>query len=403
MGIRGLFTLIIILFLPGILMGQLIPPGSLAGAMNGIHTSVPFLTIAPDSRAAGMGDAGVATEGDVNSQHWNAAKYAFIEGEGGLSFTYTPWLTQLIPDINLYYLSGYYRINPKSTVSASFRYFSLGSILFGWGMPPGSYPSSYNPREFALDAGYSRLFTDHLSGGVVLRYIQSDLLDGNSIANGAPISGRSVAADVGLYYQKEVEVGENNATWALGMNISNMGSPISYSEDAEGIPIPANLRMGTRFTYEITTDHSISLNVDMNKLLVPTPADYESDSVTGDQRIVRGKAPPQSVVAGMFQSFTDAPGVPMRNGDYSVLREELNEIAYSFGAEYRFKNLLAVRTGHFREHSSKGNRKYWTIGIGGKYGLYSLDLAYLLPTNGQNSPLANTIRLTLGIEFDMEP
>ena len=384
-----------------LVMGQIISLGALAGAsLNRIHTSVPFLTIAPDSRSAGIGDAGVATEADVNSQHWNAAKYAFIDGNGGLSFTYTPWLTNLIPDINLYYLSGYYRINSKSTLSASFRYFSLGSIVFGWGMPP----SSFNPREFALDAGYARKFTDHLSGAVVFRYIQSDLLDASSSPNGqTPISGISVAADLGLYYLKEVDVGENNATWTLGMNISNIGTSVSYSEDAEGLPIPTNLRMGVGFKYEINSDHSVSLNVDMNKLLVPTPPVYDHDTITGDLRIVRGKAPPQTLVGGMFQSFGDAPGVQRSDRTYSVFQEEMNEIAFSFGAEYRFKNLLAIRTGHFREHSAKGNRKYWTIGIGGKYGFYSLDLAYLLPANGQNSPLANTIKLTLGVEFGMEP
>ncbi len=387
---------IAIFLLSGPILQAQVNPFALGGAaMNSIQTAVPFLSIAPDARAAGMGDAGVASGADVNSQHWNAAKYAFIDGKSGLSFTYTPWLSNLIPDIGLYYLSGYYRINPKNTVSASFRYFSLGSLSFGFGVP-----SNYQPREFAIDAGYSRLLTDHFSGGIVFRYIQSDLLDGSSTPNGqAPKPGTSVAADLGLYYQKEIDVGEKNATWALGMNISNIGTRVSYSEDAEGTPIPTNLRLGAGFKYEINSDHAISMNGDLNKLLVPTSAVYDVDTATGDLRVVRGKAPPRSVVAGMFQSFSDAPGVQKSYGEYSVFQEEMHEISYSLGLEYNFRDFIGLRSGYFHEHSTKGNRKYFTFGLGVMIPHFFLELSYLSPANGQNSPLANTFRLTISAVF----
>lgn len=389
--------LIATFFLSCNLLQAQINPLALGGSnLNSIYTAVPFVSIAPDARAAGMGDLGVASEADVNSQHWNAAKYAFIEGESGLSFTYTPWLSNLIPGIKLYYLSGYYRINTKNTVSASFRYFSFGSLPFGFGAP-----TNYQPREFAIDAGYSRLLTDHFSGGVVFRYIQSDLLDGSSAPTGqAPKSGTSVAADLGLYYQKEIEVGEKNASWAWGINISNIGTRVSYTDDAEGMPIPTNLRLGARFKYEINTNHAISLHGDMNKLLVPTPALYAEDTASGNLMIVRGKASPRSVVAGMFQSFSDAPGVYKSNGEYNVFQEEMHEIAYSLGLEYIFRKFIALRSGYFNEHATKGNRKYFTFGLGVNIPYLLIELSYLAPANGQNSPLANTFRLSISSSFE---
>ncbi len=393
---RAKLHFIAIFFLSGHLIQAQVQPTALGGAgLNSIQTAVPFLTIAPDARASGMGDPGAASSPDVNSQHWNAAKYAFIDRLSGVSFTYAPWLTNLIPDINLYYLSGYYRISPKNTFSASFRYFSLGSLQFGIGTP-----SNYQPREFAIDAGYSRRLTDHFSGGIVFRYIRSDLLDGSSTPTGqAPKPGTSVAADLGLYYQNEIEVGEKNAIWALGMNISNIGTRVSYTEDGEGMPIPTNLRMGTGFKYEINSDHSLSLMADLNKLLVPTPPVYGTDTATGDLRIVRGKAPPRSVVAGMFQSFSDAPGVQNTHGEYSVFREEIYEITYSIGLEYNFRDLIALRSGYFHEHATKGNRKYFTFGLGVMIPHFSLELSYLTPTNGQNNPLADTFRFTISSTF----
>ncbi len=370
--------------------------GMLTGAtLNGIPTSVPFLTIAPDGRSAGMGDAGAASIPDANSQHWNTAKYSFVEAETGISFSYIPWATNLIPDVNHYYLSGYYKIDTKNTLSSSFRYFSLGSIAFPG---PGVVGTQYNPKEFALDAGYSRRFSDRLSGGIALRYIHSDLSNGlSSLGRQDPWVGTSVAGDLGLYYQNQFQVKEKEAQWALGLHISNIGAPISYAETDEGTPLPTNLRLGGRFTYNFNDNNSLSIHTDLNKLLVPTPAVYESDSTSNKYIIIRGKAAPESVIRGILQSFYDAPGVPKENGSYSVIAEEFHEISFAFGAEYWYRKLVAFRTGYFHEHAAKGNRKYFTFGLGARYRFINFDLAYLLPLEGQNSALFNTFRLSLAL------
>ncbi len=388
----------ILIWSGNIIQGQL-TIGELSGTeLNTIKTAVPFLTIAPDARAAGMGDLGVASKADVNSQHWNPAKYAFVEGKGGVAITHTPWLRNLIPNINMGCLSGYYRINDKNTVSSSFRYFSFREIMFT--SLQGHVMGQYTPFEFAVDAGYSRLFTDHFSGGIAIRYIHSDLTSGQNTADGLETKpGTSLAGDLALYYQNDFPIGQRTAQWALGMNISNIGTPISYTEDATKTPIPTNLRLGGRFEYYISEKHSVSLNADVNKLMVPTPPVYDTDTATGDYFVVRGKEAPESVVAGMFQSFYDAPGVLREDGTYSVFIEEMHEIAYSIGVEYNFDNLLVVRSGYFHEHSTKGNRKYFTTGLCVKNRIFSLDVAYLFPTNGQNSPLANTFRITFTTEL----
>jgi len=381
------------------LSGQ-ISSGDLDGStdLNTIQTAVPFLTIAPDSRAGAMGDVGAATTPDVNSQHWNIGKYAFIESKGGFAISYTPWLRNLIPDINLAYLAGFYKIDDKQVVTSSLRYFSLGNIVFT--DMTGTVTGQYNPNEFAVDAGYSRLFTDNFSGGIAFRFIRSDLTSGQNTADGQETKpGVSVAADLGFYYQNDIDVGSSDGQWAAGASITNMGTPISYTVDADKTPIPTNLRLGGRFSYNIDDYNTISFMADLNKLLVPTPPVYDTDTVTGDQVVIRGKEPPGSVVLGMFQSFYDAPGVNKGDGNYSVASEEFHEIAYSMGLEYWYRNQFAIRTGYFNEHSSKGNRKYFTVGVGLKLNVFSLDFSYLVPTNGQNSPLANTLRFTLGFDF----
>ncbi len=374
--------------------------GELAGGdLNTIQTAVPFLTIAPDSRAGSMGDVGVASAPDVNSQHWNIGKYAFIESKGGFAISYTPWLRNLIPDINLAYLAGFYKLDDKQTISSSLRYFSLGNIVFT--DITGTVTGQYNPNEFALDAGYSRLFTDNFSGGIAFRFIRSDLTSGQNTSDGQETKpGISVAADLGFYYQSDdINVGSSDGQWAAGAAITNMGTPISYTVDADKTPIPTNLRLGGRFTYNIDQYNSISVMADLNKLLVPTPPVVDTDTVTGDLYVVRGREPSGSVIGGMFTSFYDAPGVARGDGTYSVGREEFNEIAYSIGTEYWYREQFAIRAGYFNEHSTKGNRKYFTVGIGLKLNVFALDFSYLVPTNGQNSPLANTLRFTLGFDF----
>ncbi len=397
-GVIALFTGL--LFLTAINLSGQINSGELAGGeLNTIQTSLPFLTIAPDSRAGAMGDVGVATTPDVNSQHWNMGKYAFIDSKGGFAISYTPWLRNLIPDINLAYLTGFYRFDEQQVVSTSLRYFSLGNIVFT--DITGTVTGQYNPNEFAVDAGYSRLFTDNFSGGIAFRFIRSDLTSGQNTSDGQETRpGISFAADLGFYYQRDIDVGPSNGQWAAGASMTNMGTPVSYTVDAEKTPIPTNLRLGGRFTYNIDDYNTIAIHADLNKLLVPTPAVYETDSITNDQVVLRGKDAPGSVVLGMFQSFYDAPGVPRCDGTYSGFAEEFHEIAYSLGTEYWYRNQFAIRAGYFHEHSTKGNRKYFTVGVGLQLNVFSLDFSYLVPTNGQNSPLANTLRFTLGFDFE---
>ncbi len=388
-----------LLLITGMSLSGQISSGELAGAkLNTIQTSLPFLTIAPDSRSGAMGDVGVATTPDVNSLHWNVGKFAFIDSKGGFAISYTPWLRNLIPDINLAYLTGFYRIDKQQVVSSSLRYFSLGNIIFT--DITGTVTGQYNPNEFAFDAGYSRLFTDNFSGGIAFRFVRSDLTSGQVTSDGQETKpGISFAADLGFYYQNDIDVGTSDGQWAAGISLTNMGTPVSYTVDADKTPIPTNMRIGGRFTYNIDEYNTVSFSTDLNKLLVPTPAEYETDSVTGDLVVIRGKEDPGSVVLGMFQSFYDAPGVDQGDGTYSVFSEEFNEIAYSMGAEYWYRNQFAIRMGYFNEHSSKGNRKYFTVGVGLQLNVFSLDFSYLVPTNGQNSPLANTLRFTLGFDF----
>ena len=366
--------------------------------LNAIQTAVPFLTIAPDSRSGGMGDVGAASAPDVNSQHWNIGKYAFLDSRGGFAVSYTPWLRNLIPDINLAYLAGYFRVDEQQVITTSLRYFSLGNITFT--NIDGSFAGQYNPNEFAIDAGYSRLFTDNFSGGIAFRFIRSDLTSGQQTSDGQETkAGISFAADLGFYYQNQVNVGSSDGEWAAGISLTNLGTPISYSVDSDKTPIPTNLRLGGRFSYNIDDYNSISINMDLNKLLVHTPAVYGEDSITGEQVVLRGKEVPGSAVGGMVQSFYDAPGEQRDDGSYSVFKEEMHEIAYSVGVEYWYRKQFAIRTGYFFEHYTKGNRKYFTIGVGLKLNVFALDFAYLVPTNGQNSPLANTLRFTLGFDF----
>ncbi len=401
---KGLRSGIIALITGSLLITAINLPGQITsgelggGELNTIQTSLPFLTIAPDSRSGSMGDVGVASTPDVNSMHWNIGKFAFIESKGGFAISYTPWLRNLIPDINLAYLTGFYKVDDQQVVTGSLRYFSLGNIVFT--DMTGTVTGQYNPNEFAVDAGYSRLFTDNFSGGIAFRYIRSDLTSGQNTADGQETKpGTSFAADLGFYYQNDIDVGTSDGQWAAGVSITNMGTPVSYTVDAEKTPIPTNLRIGGRFTYNIDEYNTVSFHADLNKLLVPSPAVYETDTATNDEVVIRGKETPGSTVLGMFQSFSDAPGVLKSDGTYSPFREEMHEIAYSTGVEYWYRNQFAMRAGYFYEHSTKGNRKYFTVGVGLKLNVFSLDFSYLVPTNGQNSPLANTLRFTLGFDF----
>ncbi len=372
-------------------LGLLIPEAKAQSTVTGanvITTGVPFLTIAPDSRAGAMGDAGAATSPDINSQHWNPAKYAFMESEMGVALSYAPWLRDLVQDMNLAYLVGYKKLDDRQTLSASLRYFTLGEIQF-YGDGPDQYMGSQNPNEFALDFGYTRLLSDNFSGAVALRYIRSDLTGGQVVAGAETHAGNAYAADVAFYYQNQIRVNRKNSTIAAGLNISNIGSKISYTDGETKDFIPTNLKLGLSYKTEMDRYNTIAFTFDANKLLVPTPS---VDSIRGEDGVVQviGFGADKSPIAGIFSSFSDAPG---------GMKEELKEINLSIGAEYWYNNQFALRAGYFYEDVSKGNRKFFTAGAGLKLNVFALDFSYLLPV-AQNNPLANTLRFTLSFDFD---
>jgi len=300
--------------------------------LNAIQSTVPFLTIAPDSRSGALGDAGAATSPDINSQHYNPAKYAFMESDGGVSLSYTPWLRRLINDINLAYLSGFVRIDDKQTVSAALRYFSLGMIVFT--NIYGENQGQFNPNEFAVDAAYSRLLTDYFSGAIAFRFVRSDLTGGNYVSGMESKAGMAVAGDLAFYYMNnDIIMGDRDGGIAFGINISNMGNKISYTETQDKAFIPINMRLGGAVTVELDDYNSMTFTADLNKLLVPTPPEYLTDSTGktvvdehGEPVIAFGMDPNVPVPLGMLRSFYDAPGIIKENGNRSVLGEELNEI-----------------------------------------------------------------------------
>ncbi|WP_372775747.1 type IX secretion system outer membrane channel protein PorV [Mangrovibacterium sp.] len=383
---RCQFVLTMLVALLFLASGKSFAQSSTSGS-NVVSTAVPFLTIAPDSRAGAMGDAGAATSADMNSQHWNPAKYAFIESNMGVALSYSPWLRNLVDDINLAYLVGYKRLDDQQVVSASLRYFSLGSITFRNSI--GEDMGQQNPNEFALDFGYTRLLSEKFSGSVALRYIRSDLTGGASFENTESHAGNSFAADIAFYYRNEMRRNRKNSVFSAGINISNIGSKISYTDGETKDFIPANLRLGTAYEVELDNYNAVSFAFDINKLLVPTP---NTRTVTDDDGVIVDPLyeSDQSVVAGIFSSFTDAPG---------GFEEELQEINLSFGVEYWYQQQFALRVGYFHENENKGNRKFLTAGAGFKLNVFTLDFSYLFPTQS-NHPLANTLRFSLAFDFD---
>ena len=363
--------------------------------LNTITTAVPFLMIAPDARAGALGDAGVASTPDANSLHWNPAKYAFIEKNMGFSVSYSPWLRALVNDINLAYLTGYKKFGKDQAIAASLLYFSLGDITFT--DINGTNIGQFRPSEYAFDVCYARKFSEVISGSVALRYIHSNLTGGNFVGGAESHPGNSIATDISAFYQKDLEFGKTPAKLGVGVDISNIGQKISYTETTERDFIPMNLRIGPSLTVDIDEYNQIAFLLDINKLLVPTTPVYETDSnglpVTdayGNNIILAGKDPNVSVVSGLFQSFGDAPG---------GFKEEIREFTISTGIEYWYDKQFAIRGGLFYEDKTKGNRKYFTLGAGLKYNVFGLDFAYLIPIE-QRNPLENTLRFTLLFDFD---
>jgi hypothetical protein len=353
--------------------------------LNAISTGVPFLVIAPDARAGAMGDLGAATSPDPNSIHWNPAKYAFIDQNLALNVSYIPWLRELVNDINFSNISGSYRIDENQVIGFSLMYFSLGDITFTniSGDPIGDF----NPNEFSIDAAYALKLHKNLSGGIGLRYVHSNLTGGIAPLGSEPTHpGNGVAADISVFWTKNLSISEKSSNLSFGLDISNLGTKISYSDDTYQEFMPANLRIGTAFKFDLDDYNSLTFAIDINKLLVPTPPVYDSLGVT----IIAGLDPNVSTSTAIFQSFYDAPG---------GFTEEMHELMYSFGMEYWYNKQFALRAGYFDEHSTKGNRKYFSLGLGVKLNVLSLDFAYLVPTAGRQNPLANTLRFTIGFNL----
>ncbi|MCL3781620.1 type IX secretion system outer membrane channel protein PorV [Prolixibacteraceae bacterium JC049] len=358
---------------------------SVTGA-NVVTTAVPFLNITPDSRAGGMGDAGVATLPDVNSQHWNPAKFAFMDSETSASLSYTPWLRKLVSDMSVSYLTGYKKLDDVQTISGSLRYFALGDINFI--QNADDQPLVVSPSEFALDFAYTRLLSDNLSGSVAIRYIRSDIFGGQEVDGNPTKAGNSFAADVAFYYHKTFKVNRRHNIFTAGLNISNIGSKIAYDDENKHF-IPTNLRLGIGYSIEMDRYNRVSFTTEANKLMVPIGV----KKVPGDNGSVVIADPEvnnKSVISGMISSFSDAPG---------GFSEELKEINLSFGAEYTYNEQFSVRAGYFYENPDKGNRKFITAGAGLKMNLFALDFSYLVPTTS-NHPLENTLRFTLSFDFD---
>ncbi len=349
--------------------------------INVVTSAVPFLRISPDARSGGMGDVGIATSPDANSSFWNLAKTPFNVNKGGISVTYTPWLKDLgLNDVYLASLSGYYKLDEEQAISSSMRYFSLGSIQFTDNL--GNDLSSYRPREFAFDAGYSRKLSSKLSLGIALRYINSNLASGT--INGVSYkAGSSVAGDLSLFHTGAVSGG---SALNYGVTLSNLGSKISYTSDANQKDfIPASLGLGAAYTREIDPVNKITFALDIHKLLVPTPP------LVGDSAgLVSYRS--KGVVGSWFSSLGDAPG---------GFSEELKEFQTSLGVEYWYNNQFALRTGYFYENPIKGNRQYFTLGAGLKYSTYGINFSYLLPSGSgvSRNPLSNTLRFSLVFDF----
>lgn len=355
-----------------------------ANTINVVTSAVPFLRISPDARSGGMGDVGIATAPDANSAFWNLAKTPFNTNKGGVSVTYTPWLKDLgLNDVYLFSGTGYLKLSDEEAISASLRYFSLGNIQFTDNL--GNDLSSFRPREFSFDAGYSRKLSTKLSIGVALRYINSNLASGT--INGVSYkAGSSVAGDLSLFHNGAKADG-SGLNW--GVAISNLGSKISYTSDAtQKDYIPANIGIGVAYTKVIDESNRVTFGLDLHKLLVPTPP-----SVGDSAGLAKYRS--QGVVNSWFKSFGDAPG---------GFSEEIKEVQASLGAEYWYNNQFALRAGYFYENPIKGNRKYFTLGAGLKYNSFGLNFSYLLPSgNGVNrNPLSNTLRFSLFFDFDGE-
>lgn len=351
---------------------------------NPVNTSVTSQTIAPDARSAGLGDVGVATDPDVVSQYWNPAKYPFTISRAGVALNYTPWLRELVNDMDLAYLAGYYRIGDYSAVSASLRYFSLGEVFLG----TSDDAMTINPYEMSLDVAYSLMLSETFSIGAAVRWIYSDLTY-DYTSDTAP--GSAFAADLACYYQNYINLGQRECQLGLGLNISNIGSKISFGGDNNSEFIPTNMRLGASLMIPIDEYNRFTIAADANKLLVPTyPKQEDGESTEDYQERVQKNYYDVSSISGIFKSFGDAPG---------GLKEELQEVQWSVGGEYVYHDKFALRAGYHHESANKGNRKYFTVGAGFKMSVFSLDAGYVIAT-AKSNPLDQTLRFSLSFDMD---
>ena len=351
---------------------------------NPVNTSVTSQTIAPDARSAGLGDVGVATDPDVVSQYWNPAKYPFTISRAGVALNYTPWLRELVNDMDLAYLAGYYRIGDYSAVSASLRYFSLGEVSLG----TSDDAMTINPYEMSLDVAYSLMLSETFSIGAAVRWIYSDLTY-DYTSDTAP--GSAFAADLACYYQNYINLGQRECQLGLGLNISNIGSKISFGGDNNSEFIPTNMRLGASLMIPIDEYNRFTIAADANKLLVPTyPKQEDGESTEDYQERVQKNYYDVSSISGIFKSFGDAPG---------GLKEELQEVQWSVGGEYVYHDKFALRAGYHHESANKGNRKYFTVGAGFKMSVFSLDAGYVIAT-AKSNPLDQTLRFSLSFDMD---
>jgi len=376
--------------------------------LNTITTAVPFMSITPDSRAGGMGDAGTALSADANSLYWNTSALSFAKEKSEIAISYTPWLRQLTNDIHLSYLSGYYKVNERHSVGGALRYFSLGEITFT--DETGNVIRDDKPSEFEITAGYACRTSQRTSVGLNGKFAYSNLTGGLTVAGVNTKPGIAGAADISFtFFNDDAKIGGLRGTYTFATTINNIGNKIKYSDVGANSPgdfLPMNLKFGNSFNARFDKFNTLTLSLDIQKLLVPTPAIYDDNGV-----IMSGKTNDVGVIGGMVQSFYDAPGTlvlddngdPVQNADgsYEIVKnskflEELSEINIGSGLEYWYNNILAVRAGYFYENKNKGARQYFNLGVGFKYNRFGIDVSYLAALK-RNNPLANTLRFTLRI------
>ncbi|NBU92406.1 MAG: hypothetical protein EBS17_06145 [Flavobacteriia bacterium] len=383
--------------------------------LNTITTALPFMAITPDSRAGGMGEAGTALSPSATSVYWNTSGLSFAKSNSELSLSYTPWLRQLTNDMHLSYLSGYFRINKKHAIAGALRYFSLGEITFT--DASGNVLRNDKPSEFEITGGYAFKLSDKFSVGINGKFAYSNLTGGLTVAGVMTKPGMVGAADLSFtYFNDRVKIGKTAGTYTFATTFNNIGNKVAYSVLAKRDFIPMNLKIGNAFQAKYDNYNTVTYSIDIQRLLVPTPAIYEN--VNGQVVMLSGKSNDVGVINGMLQSFYDAPGVVAKdaNGDYiqnadgsyqvvkgSRFKEELTEINIAGGIEWWYNETFAIRSGVFYENKNKGNRQYLNLGASLKYNMFGIDFSYLASLNGRQNPLANTLRFTLRLYLGDRP